>query len=585
MPEALTTRTLRELTRVIFSHLLGMIIIVAVLTGGTYIACMKANPIYESSVTILVKQPKRQASTVQEVAADRSLEVFLKTQRELVLSDRVLSRALALLGDARLRDEWLRVRQAVEDAPPEQRGEAQTGVTSLIKRIDQKADAIANSQQQELRRFRKSAEIRTPGGELVGMSEVFTIRVRLADTAGFKPGQRAQTAANLIATCYLDRYWEVQNEIVRDETGLVRQLLVELKAKTLGPAQKAMETFISTKLNSGTPPATTQAETGLNPGDVIILEQLIKSESEVGAQRIRTRFEEEKINLGAELAHAVSLQQQVAEQITEEKVSKLISKQRVDELEARVMSLGESAPDAKENAKRQEELARITAELAAMTDEPRVIVPEEVLKNNDIVNKMKKKLADLIINRNRLQGQFSPTYRQLIDLYVEIARAKLEIVEEMKAEKKALDVKIHTLRARQDEVARQIARVTQKVDSVSILLPTYEQLKNDLTSAGNNYAKVETELLGAQTDEQRANKAVTIQIIDGASTPDPERPAVPWTPVYTAIAAAVSLLLALAYAFAADHFDHTLRGIQDVERYLGTIVVGSVSKAGRRIVV
>jgi uncharacterized protein involved in exopolysaccharide biosynthesis len=249
------------------------------------------------------------------------------------------------------------------------------------------------------------------------------------------------------------------------------------------------------------------------------------------------------------------------------------------------MSLCESSPDPKENAKRQEELARITAELAVMTDEPRIIVPEEVLKNNDIVNKMKKKLADLIINRNRLQGQFSPTFRQLIDLYVEIARAKLEIVEELKAEKKALDVKIQTLKARQDEVARQIVRVTQKVDSISVLLPQYERLKNDLITANTNYAKVETELLGAQTDEQRARKAVSVQIVDEASTPDPEHPAIPWTPVYTAIAAVVSLLLALAYAFMADHFDHTLRGIQDVERYLGATVVGSVAKAGRRIVV
>jgi len=562
---------------------LGMIFIVVLLTGGTYVACRKAKPIYESSVTILVKQPKRQTATVQEVSADRSLEVFLKTQRELILSDRVISRTMVLLESPPLRETWRQARQVASAASPEARAEALAGLASVIKQIDERADAIVNERQEDLRRFRKSVDIRTPGGEVVGMSEVFTVRVRLADLPGFKPGQRARTAVDLLSSCYLDRYWEVQSESVRDASAFVRQRLNDLKTGTLDPANKALNDFLNTKLGSAAP--TTQPDTALIPADVVILEQLLKSGTEAGAQIIRTRFEQEKIRLGTELAHAQALQQQLAEQITDEKIAKLITKSRVDALEARVMVLGEPSKDGKEKPGRQEELAQITAELATMTDEPRIIVPEEVLRNNDIVNKMKKKLADLIIDRNKMQGQFAPTYRQLVDLYIEIARAKLEIVEELKAEKKALDVKIKTLTAQQDEVTRELVRLTRKLDAISVLLPEYERLKSDLQMARTSYARLEAELLQAQADEQQARKATTIQVVDTAGTPDPERPVIPWTPVYTVIALGVSILLALAYAFLADHFDHTLRNIQEVERYLGTTVVGSVSKAGRRIVV
>jgi len=581
MPETFTARTLRELTRVVFSHLVGMVVIVVLLTGGTYLACQKAKPIYESSVTILVKQPKRQTTGIQEVSPDRSLEVFLKTQRELVVSDRVLSRVMALLEDASLREQWNKARQAVQAASLDQRDEAQVKLAALTKKIDQAADSLVTSRQKDLIRFRKKVDVRTPGGEMVGMSEVFTIRVRLPDAPGFKPGRRAQTAADLLASCYIDRYWEVQSDSVRDTTAFVRQRLDQLKKNTLDPAMKATNDFLSTKL--GAPSAS--ADGALNAADVVILEQLLKSGTEAGAQIVRRRFEEEKIRLSAELASALALQQQLSEQLGNETLAKLMTKQRVDELESKVMSLGEPSPDGKENAKRQEELSRISAELAAMTDEPRIIVPEEVLKNNDIVNKMKKKLADLIIDRNKLSGQYASTYRQLIDLYIEIARAKLEIVEELKAEKKALDVKIQTLKAQQDEVAKQITTLTKKLDTISVLLPEYDRLKNDLTTARANYAKMETELLSAEADEQQARKAVTGQVVDEASTPDPERPAIPWTPVYTLVALGVSILLALAYAFLADYFDHTLRSIHEVERYLGVPVVGSVSKAGRRIVI
>ena len=49
-------------------------------------------------------------------------------------------------------------------------------------------------------------------------------------------------------------------------------------------------------------------------------------------------------------------------------------------------------------------------------------------------------------------------------------------------------------------------------------------------------------------------------------------------------AGASGLVLALVYAFLADHFDHTIKGLDETERYLGTPVLASIPRLGRDII-
>ncbi len=87
------------------------------------------------------------------------------------------------------------------------------------------------------------------------------------------------------------------------------------------------------------------------------------------------------------------------------------------------------------------------------------------------------------------------------------------------------------------------------------------------------------------TQRVAARESITVRKLDEASVPDPTRPIVPQTWLYTVVATIVSILIGVALAFLADHFDHTLRSAGDAERYLGVPVLGSVKKRGRRLVV
>jgi capsular polysaccharide biosynthesis protein len=50
------------------------------------------------------------------------------------------------------------------------------------------------------------------------------------------------------------------------------------------------------------------------------------------------------------------------------------------------------------------------------------------------------------------------------------------------------------------------------------------------------------------------------------------------------IAVVGGLILSRVYAFLADHFDHTIKSIDDAERYLGTPVLASVPKLARPVI-
>ena len=61
----------------------------------------------------------------------------------------------------------------------------------------------------------------------------------------------------------------------------------------------------------------------------------------------------------------------------------------------------------------------------------------------------------------------------------------------------------------------------------------------------------------------------------------PHRPII-WLNVVIGLLAGI--VLALTYAFLADHFDHSVKGIGDVETHVGVPVLASIPRIRRRII-
>jgi capsular polysaccharide biosynthesis protein len=91
-------------------------------------------------------------------------------------------------------------------------------------------------------------------------------------------------------------------------------------------------------------------------------------------------------------------------------------------------------------------------------------------------------------------------------------------------------------------------------------------------------------LVSAVTAEKLAQNPVLVSTLDDATWPDPRLPRRPIVWLNLLVAALAGLVLALAYAFLADHFDHSIKSVDEAERYLGVPVLVSVPKISGRII-
>lgn len=557
------TRTLRELSRVLFARWLMVLFIIAAVTGATLAACLKAPKAYRSSVTFLAKEPRPQNPMAQQVSSDRSLEVFIKTQNELIRSQTVLARTLVLLKnpDSDLARQWRESREALNqfdrtessqlDATrDERRAAAIARLASSLAALDAEVDRLIKNPVQgaefreDLRKLDKRVKIETPGGEQIALSEIFTITVTL-------PGEpeHACQAADLLARSYVDRYRELQSETGGKSAGFMRVRLDAFRRQRLAKAEADLRSFVENELDS--------------PSDVGILEQLGKSGTEAGRQIIVRRFQEELIDIDGQLAEAVQLKRELLEQLPEVLWGQ----------DAREGADGELTVPRIENLNEDVLPDNHPALVDAVT-----IIPEDTVKNNVVVNQLKSKEVTLLIELNRLLVEYSPQYREVLDKQAEIARTRRQILRELVGEASARDIAASILQARYDEIKTQLENESRRLDGTTRQLVRYQELQNELAVAREEYRRLSADLASAEQFQNQEADAITISIVDPARLPDADRPAFPKTTLFTIIAAAVGLLLAVAYAFMADHFDHTFRSIDDAEQYLGVPVVGSIGR-------
>ncbi len=555
MADTLGSRTLRELARVIFTRFWIIVIMVALLVGGTWYACTQAKKYYSSSVTFMMREPRPRSPVAREVSSDRSLQVFVKTQRKLMTSEPVLARTLVLLQlppEAALLKEWREARarwQQDKDKSNNTVGEKWTKFQNVLTEIDRMVEKRRKEPgfREDLRKFAKSIEVESAGGQDIALSEIFELTLTQPE-----PITNARDAAELLAKNYLDRYRELQSQISHNAAEMMRVRTINLRKERLDEAETALDKFIKDLDTTS---------------DLAILEQLRRSGTEAGRQIIVRGLQEEIIAREGELAEARQLQKQILEQLP----AKLWENGQRQDKDGNLIVPGMTRVD---------ELAEDDPVLTEMV----TIIPEETLKNNVVINQLKTSEVVLITTLNRLRVEYQEDADPVQNKLAEIVKTRRQILREMTGEARALDIEIATLTARQEEIQSKLRREQEQLNGVTAKLFRYQQLQNEMDLARKEYAEAASDLASAVANQQQEAEGITISIIEHAQVPDVRHPAYPQPLLYTLIAAVVGLLLAVAYAFLADHFDHTLNSIEESERYLGLPVVGSLPKCGSRLV-
>ncbi len=200
-------------------------------------------------------------------------------------------------------------------------------------------------------------------------------------------------------------------------------------------------------------------------------------------------------------------------------------------------------------------------------------LPNKLIRENPFLITMKDNIAKLQNQLANLRSQYTDQYPKNIMLLKEIESNKKILKQEIDADIDGRSVDVIALEAK-------IKSLKETVDHYTALA----QKQLEYSRIYKNYQIVEEEYQNQVRDIQKAKtaeametyKLASIEIIDRARVP--KSPISPDILLNILIGALLGVLLGLGLAVLRDRFDHTLKSIEDVERYINLSNLGSIPR-------
>ena len=284
MALANSKRTLREVMRVIFSHSLGIILILAVVVAGVVTATYLGPWRYRSKVMLLAKPVSVRISPLESPTTLRDrLSLFILTQRELITSQYVLASALMKMDGIK---------------PAGQRWYTDEQISDFI-----------SSNVRRLAEVRKRVQVRTPGGVGATFTRAFHLYVdwpeeralasKLKVNSRELATRRAQEFAKCLLGAYQFRRREVQIAEAKERDIYVLDRKSALAKANLEAAEKELEKYVAEHVGS----------------DIVLVQNILNGIGETGFQSIRTALQSEITRNKARCAELSSLITAIDEQL------------------------------------------------------------------------------------------------------------------------------------------------------------------------------------------------------------------------------------------------------------------------------
>ncbi len=509
MTSAESTRTRRELARVIFSRLVGMIVIVAVLLVVVLLAAYLSPWRYRSK-SLLMASPGASATEDRATLRER-LSLFVVTQRELLLSDYVIASALMKL-----------------DGAP-----APAGAMAVDKKArwysPKQVSGFIDENYKRVRQVRAGIRVETPGGADVNFTQIYSVTVEWAEDRGMTDwpsadsreaaSKGAQAFAGHLLASYQYRRQYLDIEQTRQVADFRRDTATVAAEKALGEANAKLEAYITDKLK----------------GDLLLVENMLSGIGETGNQSLRTTFQAEINNVDARLAELQALGEQV-----------------------------------------DKELRKPATE--------QVVVPTEILKANPSMIKLTDAIANLRLTLNNLRPRFTDKYKTVQDAELELKADISDLQKALKRQRTIVDQEKAGLTSRRKALVDIVAVDEKRLDDLATKTSEYKRLKRTVDGFQGIYDTRLQEAALATRDAARAKTPMEVSVIDDPTRPDAASPHRPLLWLNGLVGLLAGLTLALAYAFVADHFDHSVKGLDDVDRHVGVPVLASIPKMRGKII-
>ncbi len=527
MADRYSSRTLREIVRVIASRFVTMVVIFLMVVTAVSVATYLAPRVYRSEAELRAKPSGLTSPVESRVTSMRDeVSLFVRTQRQIIKSDYVLATALMLLEGRK--PAWNPAEIRKLSIPKHIRKRIST--TPLFSDEDVQKYLVDNARY--ISKARRRVSVVTPGGPDATFTQTWTIKVDWPEERA-KAGrgdmgsrelaaQRAFELASNLTDAYL-----IRSTFLESRTTLqAKQLLVDEAlagaSKARNKASKALEKFIQDELQ----------------GDLLHVINMIGKGGggiETGVASLTREFKGQLMTIAENLAGAEAL--------------------------------------------------RVALDIELAKENPAdLVVPNSILKVNPPIMKINEKVVTLKLQLNNLLPKYTEQYQEIQHVRSELAGTQLDLKNELDKQRSRIGQEVSVLRARQAILAARVDTDKKLLDDLALKAVEYQRLQDDVSTAQAIYEDETKRVVSATTASQLAEQPILVSLIDGPTRPSAVDPVGPNVWLSVVVSAAGGLILAFTLAFMGDYFDHSIKSTDDAERYLGAPVLASVPKLGRGVI-
>ncbi|MFP5213284.1 MAG: GNVR domain-containing protein, partial [Acidobacteriota bacterium] len=228
----------------------------------------------------------------------------------------------------------------------------------------------------------------------------------------------------------------------------------------------------------------------------------------------------------------------------------------------------------------QEQIAGVKKLIEAMDKEmsgnkiPMVLPEMEV--HGRAVTVFKNKVAQLQIQLNEMKAQYTADFVPMKQAEEELKLTVQSLREELARSLQAQKVLAASLDAKLGEQDRLIAMLRERIRSTAEEKSAYERIKQEYALSKDAYMGVSNQLEQARLANSVQQEKQYVTLMD-----PPDVPSKPYKPnrlLLVLLGLFSGILMGFGTAVMIDYFDHTIKKPQDVERFLGLDLIGSIVK-------
>ncbi len=190
------------------------------------------------------------------------------------------------------------------------------------------------------------------------------------------------------------------------------------------------------------------------------------------------------------------------------------------------------------------------------------------------IAKLRGDLLDLEIRKEQLLQNFTPQYKEVIDLDKQISATSLKIEKEIEQIIEMEETAIRALKAEEEILSQQIEKIKNEIRNLAQKEYEYNQISRGIEDERDIYSILLKQREEARLSLAKMEKGVKIKVISPAIVPT--TPVKPKKILNIILGVFLGLFGGLGLAFFIEYFDHTINTPDDLEKYAGVTALGSI---------